>query len=56
MAMLAAVNYDPDAIEQPERFDLQCHPNRHLVFGTGNIFVLATNLRGSKASARSSVV
>jgi cytochrome P450 len=44
MAMVAAANMDPKANENPERLDLQRHPNRHLAFGTGIHFCLGYQL------------
>ena len=44
MAMVAAANMDPMANEDPERLDLQRHPNRHLAFGTGIHFCLGYQL------------
>jgi cytochrome P450 len=44
MAMLAAANMDPEAIEHPERLDLERRPNRHLAFGTGIHFCLGNQL------------
>jgi cytochrome P450 len=44
MAMLAAANMDPEAIERPERLDLERRPNRHLAFGTGIHFCLGHQL------------
>jgi cytochrome P450 len=44
MAMLAAANIDPEAIEHPERLDLERRPNRHLAFGTGIHFCLGHQL------------
>jgi cytochrome P450 len=35
---------DPKANEDPERLDLQRHPNRHLAFGTGIHFCLGYQL------------
>jgi cytochrome P450 PksS len=44
MAMLAAANMDPEAIEHPERLNLERRPNRHLAFGTGIHFCLGHQL------------
>jgi cytochrome P450 PksS len=44
MAMIGAANMDPAANPQPERLDLQRHPNRHLSFGTGIHFCLGHQL------------
>src|SRR6478735_8145887 len=44
MAMVAAANMDPGAIEQPERLDLARRPNRHISFGTGIHFCLGHQL------------
>jgi cytochrome P450 len=44
MAMVAAANADPKANEDPEKLDLQRHPNRHLAFGTGIHFCLGYQL------------
>jgi cytochrome P450 len=44
MAMLAAANMDPVAIERPEQLDLGRRPNRHLSFGTGVHFCLGHQL------------
>jgi len=44
MAMVAAANIDPKANEDPEKLDLQRHPNRHLAFGTGIHFCLGYQL------------
>jgi cytochrome P450 PksS len=44
MAMVAAANMDPEAIEAPGRLDLQRRPNRHISFGTGIHFCLGHQL------------
>ena len=44
MAMLAAANMDPEAIDHPDRLDLQRRPNRHISFGTGIHFCLGHQL------------
>src|SRR5215831_15457689 len=44
MAMVAAANMDPKSNEDPEKLDLQRHPNRHLAFGTGIHFCLGYQL------------
>ena len=44
MAMVAAANMDPKANEDPEKLDLERHPNRHLAFGTGIHFCLGYQL------------
>ena len=44
MAMVAAANMDPGAIEHPERLDLARRPNRHISFGTGIHFCLGHQL------------
>jgi cytochrome P450 len=44
MVMIAAANMDPKANGDPERLDLQRHPNRHLTFGTGIHFCLGYQL------------
>jgi cytochrome P450 PksS len=44
MAMIGAANMDPVANPQPERLDLERHPNRHLSFGTGIHFCLGHQL------------
>ena len=35
IALLAAANHDPEEFPEPERFDIQRTPNRHVSFGKG---------------------
>jgi cytochrome P450 len=44
MVMVAAANMDPKANDNPEKLDLERHPNRHLAFGTGIHFCLGYQL------------
>jgi cytochrome P450 PksS len=44
MAMVAAANLDPEANEDPQKLDLQRHPNRHLALGIGIHFCLGYQL------------
>jgi cytochrome P450 len=44
MPMLVAANMDPQANDNPERLDVERHPNRHLSFGTGIHFCLGYQL------------
>jgi cytochrome P450 len=44
MPMLVAANMDPQANDDPERLDVERHPNRHLSFGTGIHFCLGYQL------------
>jgi cytochrome P450 PksS len=49
MAMVAAANMDPSANEDPQKLDLQRHPNRHVAFGTGIHFCLGYQLARMEA-------
>jgi cytochrome P450 len=44
MAMIVAANLDPAADAEPNRLDLERHPNRHVSFGTGIHFCLGHQL------------
>lgn len=43
-AWVACANFDPEQFPQPERFDIQRKPNRHLTFGHGIHFCLGAPL------------
>ncbi|WP_436638753.1 cytochrome P450 [Microbaculum sp. FT89] len=43
-AMINAANQDPDVFDEPQRFDIQRKPNRHLTFGFGPHFCMGAAL------------
>jgi len=44
MPMIVGANYDPAAIDAPEKLDLGRRPNRHVSFGAGIHFCLGHQL------------
>lgn len=49
MALQGAANCDPNAYDDPERFDIERTPNRHLTFGHGPHLCLGLHLARAEA-------
>lgn len=49
--IIGAANHDPKHFEQPQRFDIQRSPNRHLSFGSGRHVCLGINLARMEAQS-----
>jgi cytochrome P450 len=44
LAWIASANHDPDQFRDPERFDIEREPNRHVAFGHGVHFCVGAPL------------